>query len=130
MKLPMENRQIARWYGFGRLGIGAGMAVAPALLMKGWFGSAVAGQAATKAVTRMFGVREAVVGAAMVSVAKQNDRDAIRRWAMFSAACDATDVLVALRNLRRLDRRSSLLVLLAASTGVATGAHIAAHPDD
>jgi hypothetical protein len=77
----------------GRLAFGVGLIAAPARVASGWLGGDAARPAAQVAI-RGLGARDVALSAGALSTL--GDTAALRRWVAAAAACDLTDVAVAL----------------------------------
>ena len=84
----MDDRDLARINGVGRMVLGAGLLVAPKLAARGWIGDD-ASLTGTTVVTRALGIRDVALGAGLLW-ALQND-DPVHAWITAAAAADAID---------------------------------------
>ena len=104
----MDERELARFYAAGRLGIGV-----VALLFPGWLVASLVGGERTrsaKTLGRMLGVRDAVIGAG-TQVAMQQEKVPLRPWMTYGAVCDAVDsvaIVLAYRSLPKWRRDGRL----------------------
>jgi hypothetical protein len=105
------TRSATRALGAVKLAVGGAFLVAPQLATE-WAGRD-ARRRGTKAVTRMFGVRDAAFGAGLLT-APIADGD-LRRWLLISSACDAVDFGAAL-TLPASRGRSVMLAAAASAT--------------
>ena len=123
----MDDRELARFYAAGRLGIGV-----LALLFPGWLVASLVGGERTrtaKTLGRMLGVRDAVIGAG-TQVAMQQEKVPLRPWMTYGAVADAVDAVAILLAYRSLPKRRRFVMLLMAISGAATGGYLVARFDD
>jgi hypothetical protein len=111
----MDDRQIGTYLARARVGMGLGAMVAPGLTLTVMLGRGVSNPGA-RAVARLFGVRDGVLGAGGSIAAGQ--RSGGGDWISMMALCDAFDALVMLAT-PGLPKRSRLIGLLAAQSAVA-----------
>jgi hypothetical protein len=84
----MDARDMARNNGFGRIALGAGLTLAPALAARGWVGSDASSTGA-KVLASALGARDVALGLGVV-LALKNDGPA-RGWMEGAALADAVD---------------------------------------
>ena len=113
--MKVDDVAVARGLAASRLAVGLVATVAPGLALKPWLGPDAAG-AGTRTLGRMFGARDAVLGAgALWALQDGSSRDA-SRWIRLSAACDAVD---ATGSALLAGRLRNPLTYAVAATGVA-----------
>ena len=106
----MDERELARALAVGRIGVGAGLFLAPGLAGATWVGRD-AKSAGVRTFSRGFGMRDAIIGAGLFRALENGDTDDIRRWLLFGAAADGADLVATLASWRRLPPVRRLLVL-------------------
>jgi hypothetical protein len=84
----MDAREMARTNGFGRIALGAGLTLAPALAARAWVGSDATSTGA-KVLASALGARDVALGLGVV-LALKNDAPA-RGWMEGAALADAVD---------------------------------------
>ena len=84
----MDTRTLAKSIGIGRIAVGAGLTVAPALAARGWIGDD-ASRTGTKVMAAGLGVRDMALGIGLL-VALNQDGPA-RGWLEGAALADAVD---------------------------------------
>jgi len=122
MEQAVDFRKALRAYGFMRVGIGLAFLVAPRWFLGKWIGPTAATPAGLF-LGRMFGARDAVLGAGTVAAARTGS--GMRTWAMVGAAADASDAVLSLSAMGRLPKRGLALAAASASLGVASGLGVA-----
>jgi hypothetical protein len=103
---------------YGRIALGVGLMVAPALVGRTYLGRE-ASRPVVRFLLRVFGIRDLVVGA--LQLAAKGDKEATRKVIVAGIACDAVDALAAYAAKDALPRWGRRLVLLAATSAVAGG---------
>jgi hypothetical protein len=103
----------ARMLGAGKVVVGTAFLVAPGLAAS-FAGDDARGDGA-RGLTRMFGIRDAALGAGLV--AAPNRAGDLRRWLVFSSACDAIDFATALGAPPSRARTTMLIAAAAATVG-------------
>ncbi len=122
----MEDTDLARSYAASRLAFGLATVLFPARIMRAFIGErAVSPQVAL--LGRLLGARDALLGVGAL-VALQEGQP-VRRWMLYGAAADATDVVSTLAAWRHIPRRKRLLALLLGLAGAATGAYLSDRVD-
>jgi hypothetical protein len=106
----MDEREMARSLAMARMGVGASLFLLPGLTAATWVGRD-AKTAGVRTFSRGFGVRDAVIGAGLFRALENGDTDEIRRWLLFGAAADASDLVGTLASWRRLPPVRRTLVL-------------------
>ena len=110
----MEARVLARQVAVGRIALGAGLAVAPALAARGWIGDASSAPG-TQALARGFGVRDVAIGAG--ALAALGSEGNVRDWMLAGAAADVADLVGTLLVRRDLPWLGRFGVAALAATG-------------
>ena len=119
----MNERDLARYYGGGRIAIGILLLLFPRRMAKGLWGA----EAASPAVaffTRMVGARDAILGAGTVAALQQEGTVAVRPWMSYGAAADAVDAVATLLAYKHLPKRKRFALLSLAAGGAATGGYL------
>jgi hypothetical protein len=109
----LDEREIALWLARGRAVVGLTLMFAPGVLTQPWMGSR---SAEVKAMARVAGVRDLVLGVGAITNLKEQNQDA--EWLGMGAVCDGVDALVSLAA-PGLPKRARVLSLGIA--GLATG---------
>lgn len=107
----MTVARAAQALGAGKVLVGATFLAAPQLAAQ-WAG-ADARSSGARAVTRTFAIRDAAFGAGLLAAPDSNGE--LRRWLVFSSACDAIDFVAAL-GAPRSPGRSVALAAAASAT--------------
>jgi hypothetical protein len=110
----MDNRQIGTYLARGRVGLGLAILIAPGPNLAVMFGSG-ANNPGARAVGRLAGIRDAVIGAGGSIAIGQ--RSGGGDWLSMMAVCDGVDALVMLVT-PGLPKRTRLLGLAAAASAV------------
>lgn len=133
----MNERDLAKYYAGGRMGIGLLLLCFPGRVLQGMLGGPGAVTPGVKLIGRMLGARDAIVGAGTLATMQEKGpggSDAppasIRAWMSYGAACDGTDVLALLLAYRHLPRRKRFLMVAMALAGTATGGYLYTLFDD
>jgi hypothetical protein len=124
--MEMEDRELARMLGFGRMVIGATMVLAPRKAARGYMGDELASFSTHMAVRGM-GARDIALGMGLL-VALDNDGD-VPRWLEAGALADAGDFLSALANFRELPALRRLAWLATAGSATFLGLKLAGSLD-
>jgi hypothetical protein len=122
----MDERELAKYYGGGRLAIGLLMVLFPGRFMRDIAGGSTRGH---KTAGRMIGVRDALLGVGTL-VAMQEEKAPLRPWMTYGALADATDALWFLFAFRSLPKWKRLLFLMLSIGGASTGGYLVTHFDD
>lgn len=122
MDQAVDFRKALRSYGLMRVGIGLAFLVAPRWFLGKWIGP-TADTPAGLFLGRMFGARDAVLGAGAVAASRTGT--GMRTWALVGAAADASDAVLSLSAMGRLPRRGLASAAFSASFGVASGLWVA-----
>lgn len=108
---------IIKTYGASRVAIGAAMALAPAAAAP-WLGP-VAEQADAKSALRVLGVRDALLGVAVLVTS--DVPKALRRCLLICAVADAADTLMSVDDYRRTRRAGAAFCAVTAAAAATTG---------
>lgn len=106
-------------YALSRIAVGGAVLLAPTTASRPWLGP-VSGDHDARAALRMFGVRDALLGVAVLAVRRQPE--ALPVALGLCIAADAADAVVCLAQGARTRRPGALLASAAAVTGAVTGA--------
>lgn len=106
--MDTDPRTLAAALARGRIVVGLVMLVAPGLVLRGWL-RRVTPEA--RAVGRMMGARDLVLGLGALTSVKERTQDA--EWLSMGAAADAVDAFVSLAA-PGISRRGRLVALVAA----------------
>ena len=106
-------------YALSRIAIGGAVLLAPTTATKRWLG-AVSADDDARAALRMFGVRDALLGVAVLAAERRPE--ALPTALGLCIAADATDAVVCLAQGARTRRPGALLATAAAVAGALTGA--------
>ena len=116
--MDTDPRTIAAALARGRIVTGLALVLVPGLVLRGWVRNVTA---ETKAVTRMMGARDLVLGLGTLTAVKERTQDA--EWLSMGAAADAVDAVVSLAA-PGISRRGRLVTVVAGSAA-ATGMWLA-----
>lgn len=128
----MNERDLARYYAGGRLGIGLLIFLFPGRILQGMLGGPRAVTPGVKLIGRMLGARDAIVGAGTLGAIQETafggtevvPAASIRPWMSYGAACDAADVIALALAYRHLPKRKRFVILAMALAGTATGGYL------
>lgn len=120
----MNERDLARSYAGGRIAIGVLLLLFPRLTVKGLWGAEAAGSPPVMFLTRLVGVRDAIIGAGAIAALQGEGTGAVRPWMSYGAAADAIDAVATLLAYKHLPKRKRFMLLGAAAGGAATGAYL------
>jgi hypothetical protein len=120
----MNERDMARYYGGGRIGIGILLLLFPRRMAKTLWGADLASSPAVAFFTRLVGARDAILGAGTVAALQQEGTVAVRPWMSYGAAADAVDALATLLAYKHLPKRKRFALLTMAAGGAATGGYL------
>ena len=124
--MEMEDRDLARMLGLGRVVLGATMVLAPRKSVRGYTGDEMQSFSAGMAMRGM-GARDIALGMGLL-VALDNDGE-VPRWLEAGALADAGDFLSALANFRELPTLRRLMWLATAGTATFVGLKLAGSLD-
>lgn len=124
----MNPRDLGRAYAGGRLAIGIALVLFPRLVMGGMAGGRARMTPALVLVTRLLGVRDAILGAGTLAALTDGDAAGVRTWMTYGAIADGGDALATLAGYRHLPRFKRFGLLAVASGGAATGAYLRGAP--
>ncbi|MEA3075738.1 MAG: hypothetical protein QOF60_646 [Actinomycetota bacterium] len=123
----MDDRDLAKYYAAGRVGIGLLMLLVPGRMLSGMVGRDAARTPAVKLLGRLLGVRDAIIGAGSLAVLNRGAEGyaaEVRPWMSYGAVADAGDALFMLFAYRHLPKRKRFGVLLLALSGAGTGGYL------
>ena len=121
----MDERELARYYAGGRIGIGILLMLFPRRLARGLWGDGFDSPAVTF-FTRLVGARDAILGAGAIAAMQDGDGGSatVRPWMSYGAAADAFDAVATLLAYKHLPKRKRFGLLVMAAGGAATGAYL------
>jgi hypothetical protein len=115
----VDERDLARANAIGRLALGAGLLIAPALAARGWIGGD-ASSPGTRVVTRALAIRDVALGAGLLWALDK--REPVHAWITGAAAVDAVDAAATLAGWSELPRLGRAgVVALATGSAVQMG---------
>ena len=120
----MNERDLAKSYAGGRIGIGILLLLFPRRMVKGLWGADAAGSPAVMFFTRLVGVRDAILGAGTIAALQGEGTAAVRPWMSYGAAADAVDAGATLLAYKHLPKRKRFALLGMAAGGAATGGYL------
>jgi hypothetical protein len=120
----MNERDLARGYAAGRIGIGLLLLLFPRRMARTLWGMAEGSSPAVAFFARLVGVRDAILGAGALAALQEGDPARIRPWMTYGAVADAADAFATLLAYRHLPKRRRFGVLLLAAGGAATGGYL------
>ncbi len=119
MALRAQQPDLLDSLSYGRVALGVGLLLAPALVGRTYLGRE-ASRPVVRFLLRVFGIRDLVLGA--LQLAAKGDKDATRQVIVAGIACDSVDALAAFAARDALPRRGRRLVLVAATSAAGAGA--------
>jgi hypothetical protein len=122
----MNERDLAKYYGGGRIGIGLLLLLFPRRMAKGLWGGDAGSSPAVAFFTRLVGARDAILGAGTIAALQQQGTVAVRPWMSYGAAADGVDALATLLAYKHLPKRKRFALLTMAAGGAATGGYLMA----
>lgn len=118
----MDDRELARQFAFGRIGLGATLLAFPGLIGGMWIGREAASRPGARVLLRALGVRDLALGLGLKAAL---DREApTRGWLEGGIAADGVDASATLLAGDELPAAGRLLVGVLASSGVVMGARL------
>lgn len=120
----MNERDLARYYAGGRIGIGILLMLFPRLMAKGLWGAATAASPAVVFFSRLVGARDAILGAGTMAALQGEGTSSVRPWMSYGAAADAVDAVATLLAYKHLPKRKRFALLTMAAGGAATGGYL------
>ena len=117
------NRFGAWSMGLARVGAGAACLVAPKKTVAAWVSRETAAQPGVDLVARALGIRELILGAAILNSLARGGNG--RAWLAAAALADVTDGAATLAARHQLRPARALLVTAVAAGSAAVGAHLA-----
>jgi hypothetical protein len=120
----MNPRDLAWAYAGGRLAIGVALFLFPRRVIAGLAGGREEVTPALVLVTRLLGIRDAILGAGTLAAIEEGDASRLRTWMTYGALADGGDALATLAGYRHLPRFKRFGLLAIASGGAGTGAYL------
>ena len=120
----MNERELARYYAGGRIGIGILLLLFPRRMAKGLWGDAAASSPAVQFFSRLVGARDAILGAGAMAALQGEGTSAVRPWMTYGAVADAVDAAATLLAYKQLPKRKRFGLLAMAAGGAATGGYL------
>jgi hypothetical protein len=117
----VDDRELAKWLGYTRLGIGTALVLAPRLAFKLWTGETAT--PGTRLTARSVGARDIALAAGTLKALSEGTSP--ERWLLAGAAADAGDALGALSAFGSLPRARRLPLLASSVAAVAAGVRLA-----
>ena len=124
----MNPRDLGRAYAGGRLMIGVLLVVFPRWVMGGLAGGRDQMTSALVLLTRLLGIRDAILGAGTLAAIEEGDESRVRMWMGYGAIADGGDALATLAGYRHLPVRKRFGLLAMATAGAGTGAYLRSTP--
>lgn len=124
--MDMEDRDLARLIGLGRLALGVTMVLAPRKAASAYMGDEMPSYSTAMAI-RGLGARDIALGMGLL-VALDNDGE-VPRWLEAGALADAGDFLSTLANFRELPSLRRLMWVATAGTATFLGLKLAGSLD-
>lgn len=123
----MDQRAVARLLAVGRIGIGLGLLLTPAVAARGW-GGQVTAEPGAKLFLRALGGRDLLLGLGALRTLGEGDGSA-EAWVRASALADATDAAATLVAVRHLPSPGRWVTIAVASTAAVLGLNAAGQLD-
>lgn len=123
----LDTFDIPRSIAAGRIAVGVGLMLAPALTASLYMGRE-ARRPSVRFMSRIFGGRDVALGLALLSALDQGKQDSVSRALWLGVACDSWDAISAIRGRGQLPRVGRWLVAATAIAGAGLGAVAAAGP--
>ena len=124
----MNERDLARGYAAGRIGIGVLLLLFPRRMARSLWGAAEGSSPAVAFFTRLVGVRDAILGAgALAAMQQEGEATAsarVRPWMSYGAVADGVDAIATLLAYKHLPKRKRFALLAIAAGGAATGGYL------
>jgi hypothetical protein len=118
----MDPATLTRFHAVGRLAIGTAMVLAPEIVARSWIGASDAGRPGPQALTQALGIRDAAIGAGVLSTAGSA---AARTWLLAGVAADAVDLAATLRSRDGIPATAVAGVSVIAAGSAALGLYLA-----
>jgi hypothetical protein len=122
----MKPDELARSYAGGRVAIGLLLFLFPRRVMRGLWGESPA----VTFLTRLVGVRDALLGAGALAALQSNTPGAARPWMTYGAVADSADAVATLLAFRHLPRLQRLGLLAMAASGAGAGVYLMSALDE
>jgi hypothetical protein len=124
----MNERDLARGYAAGRIGIGLLLLLFPRRMARTLWGMAEGSSPAVAFFARLVGARDAIIGAgALAAMQQEGEAGAsarVRPWMSYGAVADAADAVATVLAYRHLPKRRRFGLLVVAAGGAATGGYL------
>jgi hypothetical protein len=111
----MDARTVARAQALGRIGLGAGLALAPGVVGGAWVG-ATADQAGGRVLAAAMGARDVGLGVGLLRAVGR--RRGARAWMRAGVVADAADLVATLRARDELPPLAAAVAAVAAASAV------------
>ena len=121
----MDPTTLTRIYAGARVAIGAAMVLSPETVATTWIGARDARRTGPQVVTQALGIRDAAIGAGILST--QGSR-AARTWLLAAVASDAVDLAATLRARDSLPSTAVAGVTAIAAGSALLGLYLATRP--
>ena len=126
----MNERDLAKGYAAGRIGIGLLFLLFPRRMARSLWGAAEGSSPAVVFFARLLGARDAILGAgALAAIQQEGEAGAsarLRPWMSYGAVADGVDAVATLLAYRHLPKRRRFGLLAMAVGGTATGGYLMA----
>src|SRR4051812_45386215 len=114
----MDQTTLTRLHAAGRVAIGTAMVLAPEKVAATWIGGREASRTGPQVVTQALGIRDAALGAGILSSVGSS---AARTWLLAAVAADAVDLAATLRGRESLPWTAVAGVSVIATASAALG---------
>lgn len=125
----MDDRDFARYYAGGRVVVGLLLFLLPGRVLKGMLGGKPV-PPGVALIGRMFGARDAILGAGIIAALQEDHPHAVRSWMGYAMVADASDAVAMLFAYRHLPRRRRFAILTMALGGAASGGYLMTRFED
>jgi hypothetical protein len=120
----MDDRDIAKYYAAGRVGIGLILFVFPGRSLRGMLGGSEHVTPGAKLLARLVGARDAILGAGTLAALQDGEDASLRPWMTYGAVADASDAVAFVLAYRHLPKRKRFLMVTTALGGASTGGYL------
>jgi hypothetical protein len=124
----MNERDLAKGYAAGRIGIGLLLLLFPRRMARTLWGAADGSSPAVAFFARLVGARDAILGAgALAAIQQEGGAGAsarVRPWMSYGAVADGVDAVATLLAYKHLPKRKRSGLLVVAAGGAATGGYL------
>ena len=124
----MNERDLAKGYAAGRIGIGLLLLLFPRRMSRTLWGAVDGSSPAVAFFARLLGARDAILGAgALAAIQQEGEPGAsarVRPWMSYGAVADGVDAVATLLAYRHLPKRRRFGLLVLAASGAATGGYL------